>query len=347
MGVFISHIEPEASLASVLKDWVESAFVGGVKVFVSSDGDDVTAGDQWFQKIGKALTDAKVLLVICSTRSVHRPWINFETGAGHIKEVPVIPICHTGMTRETLPTPLSFFQALDTEEDDFENKLMAALAKHLDFPREPRIPYQEMKEDVQDALSRIAEKSGQSDQEEEMGFLDHLVSMQERIGDLTVLISTYGEDATEFSTKTSDFVEQRDRSRSNRYLRRIAKKFGEKGDTYARKVERLNNKYERVLPEVEQSLQYVIRFQKPNTEEDWRGVSDLLSALESSEKSLSELKEAVLNTRMILENIPNYQEHMNRAIKRIIAQYKTIISNLDGTLEMFQKARVYLKSLER
>ena len=34
MKVFISHIAEEAALASVLKDWIESTFLGQVDVFV-------------------------------------------------------------------------------------------------------------------------------------------------------------------------------------------------------------------------------------------------------------------------------------------------------------------------
>ena len=34
MKVFISHIAKEVALASVLKDWIESTFLGQVDVFV-------------------------------------------------------------------------------------------------------------------------------------------------------------------------------------------------------------------------------------------------------------------------------------------------------------------------
>ena len=90
MKVFISHIAEEAALASVLKDWIESTFLGQVDVFVS--GHDISSGEQWFRRLGEELTDAKAMLVLCSKRSVSRPWINFEAGAGHVKGVPVIPI---------------------------------------------------------------------------------------------------------------------------------------------------------------------------------------------------------------------------------------------------------------
>ena len=278
MGVFISHITPEASLAAVLKKWIEDAFLGQADVFVSSDHDDITAGDQWFLKIGQALVDAKVLLVICSTESVHRPWINFETGAGHIKEVPIIPICHTGMTKQELPKPLLFFQALDAEENDFGSKLMAALTKHLDFPREPRIPYQEMKDDVKGALSQIDQYSEYSSRVQEMGFLDHLIQMQERIGELTKTLTIYGEDAVGLTAEMQGFIDQIRKARTDRYRRKVAKRFAATVEQYAEKTENLSIDYEKALPEAELSLRYVLGFQEPDTEDDWNAIEDLMGS---------------------------------------------------------------------
>ena len=140
--VFISHIEEEAALASALKDWIESAFLGDVQVFVSHH--DIMSGEQWFRRLEDELADAQILLVLCSNISVSMPWINFETGAGHIKRIPIVPICHSGMSVGSLPKPLSFFQGLVAEDDNFSISVMKDLAKHLGYQREPRLPYKDM-----------------------------------------------------------------------------------------------------------------------------------------------------------------------------------------------------------
>ncbi len=352
MRAFISHIAEEAPLASVLKDWIESAFLDQVEVFVSSEDDDVTAGDQWFRRIGEALTDAKVLLIICSPNSVHRSWINFEAGAGWIKKVPVIPICHSGMTKETLPVPLSFFQALNVGDTDFAQRVVAALARHLGFKREPRIPYQEMTAEVQDALLEIAEQSGHLAVEEEMGFLDHLVAMQERFGKLSSLISAYGEHTTAASVETTKFTDQQNKAQENRsegtgrYLQKIAKKYGEKMGEYAKQLEGLNQDYEAVLPEADRSLQYVISFSSPETEDDREAIEVFLIALDDTETSISGFKTAALSTRQIMSEQPNYQRDMRKAIREIVEQYDILVTNLDETLEMIQQARAVMKSYQ-
>ncbi|MDZ7662950.1 toll/interleukin-1 receptor domain-containing protein [Thiohalophilus sp.] len=95
MDIFISHISSEAPLAKILKEWIESTFSGGVRVFVSSDSDDIPAGSKWLDKISQALSESKILILLCSSASVIKPWINFEAGAGWAKNVPIMPVCHS------------------------------------------------------------------------------------------------------------------------------------------------------------------------------------------------------------------------------------------------------------
>ena len=186
MKVFISHISEEAPLASVLKEWVEAAFLGLVEVFVSQH--DISLGQQWFQRLEEELTDAKAMLVLCSKRSILMPWINFETGAVHTKGIPVIPICYAGITTATLPAPLSFFQGLDATAGDFAERIMADLGKNLGYPRPPAIRYEEMTAKVQEALDLIGEEWGQNSTGELVN-LDPFTMLTEKIDQLANLIS--------------------------------------------------------------------------------------------------------------------------------------------------------------
>lgn len=54
-----------------------------------------------------ALNLASVHVILCSPESVARPWIQFEAGAAQIRGIPIIPICHSGLTPAQLPVPLS------------------------------------------------------------------------------------------------------------------------------------------------------------------------------------------------------------------------------------------------
>jgi hypothetical protein len=114
--VFISHISEEKELAIAFKDLIESSFLGMIDLFVSSDHSSVQLGQKWLDNITEALGSCVVEIVICSSKSVVRPWINFEAGAGWIRNIPVIPLCHSGMKPSSLPLPLNLLQAATATE---------------------------------------------------------------------------------------------------------------------------------------------------------------------------------------------------------------------------------------
>lgn len=110
MHAFISHISEEALEARALKSELEAA-IPGIEAFVSAA--DIHLGDAWLQEINDALVDARLILVLCSPNSVRRPWINFESGTGWSRQLPVVPVCYKGMRRDDLPDPLHIFQSVE------------------------------------------------------------------------------------------------------------------------------------------------------------------------------------------------------------------------------------------
>lgn len=156
MSIFISHVHEESALAALLKSWIEDTFLGQQPVFVSSDSDDLPAGSRWLEEIDSALKESRVLLLLASRSSIARPWINFEAGCSWIKRVPIIPICHSGLTISQLSPPLSMFQGLDAGTDDFPVELVRAIARHLGVERLPRIDSLSMKAELEGVLSSIS-----------------------------------------------------------------------------------------------------------------------------------------------------------------------------------------------
>ena len=97
--IFISHISKETELAQVLKKHLAKDFLNFLDIFVSSDGQTIQAGGKWLDEVSHALEDAQIEIVLCSKESVLRPWVNFEAGAGWIRNIRVIPICQFATPR--------------------------------------------------------------------------------------------------------------------------------------------------------------------------------------------------------------------------------------------------------
>jgi len=127
--IFLSHVSDEAPEARAIKQGLEAA-MPGLDVFVSAV--DIHLGDAWLREIDEALTDARAVLALCSPSSVRRPWINFESGSGWTRRLPVVPLCHKGLRKDQLPDPLRIFQAIELTTDaacaDLVRRLSAMLA---------------------------------------------------------------------------------------------------------------------------------------------------------------------------------------------------------------------------
>ena len=109
--IFISHIVDERDIALSLKTLIEKSFLRMADVFVSSDANSIKMGQKWLDKITHSLSTCAVEIIIASPNSIKRPWINFEAGAGWVRKIPVIPLCHMGLQPSQLPLPLNLLQA--------------------------------------------------------------------------------------------------------------------------------------------------------------------------------------------------------------------------------------------
>jgi len=110
--VFISHIHEEASLAKALRCELEQMFSGKLKGFIASEADSIPEGSAWLEGVRQGLASASVALILVSSRSKERPWINFEAGAVAFAK-PMIPVCHSGLHPTQLPQTLQGWQAVN------------------------------------------------------------------------------------------------------------------------------------------------------------------------------------------------------------------------------------------
>ncbi|HEU4486459.1 MAG TPA: toll/interleukin-1 receptor domain-containing protein [Povalibacter sp.] len=161
--LFISHISEERDIAILLKHHITRDFGNHVDVFASSDSTSVHAGDIWLTAIKEALSDAAALIVLCSAHSVNRSWVQFELGGAWLKGVPIIPICHSGMNPNALPTPLSWLQGLVLNNEEHLRKLYKRVAQLMKSPFVPEI------RDLSEMMRQIAILESRPQPEQDFG----------------------------------------------------------------------------------------------------------------------------------------------------------------------------------
>lgn len=138
---FISFASQHEVLAKFLRDFIVNCFPSLNPFFISSDPSNIPAGTDWFGQIKDALSSIRILFVLASELSLSRQWVNFEIGAAWSRNIPIVFLCHDGLTPEMLPPPYVFRQGLLLSKDDPEkclNKLMINIENALQIRAEPK-----------------------------------------------------------------------------------------------------------------------------------------------------------------------------------------------------------------
>ena len=200
--VFISHIHEEAALGDVVKGIIEDVFDShGIRAFLSSDMRDLPAGRKWLTEITQQLDQARVIVSLISPTSLRRPWVNIELGAGWIKELRVIPLCHSGQSFDDLPRPFEDFTGVDLDRDDAAKRLLGGIADGLGLPHPKRIAFDELTRELRAAAGGIEiaeEPAGESQAEglpeEQVRILQALATAQNQ-GQSNIRLSALADEA--------------------------------------------------------------------------------------------------------------------------------------------------------
>ena len=130
LRMFISHAHEEAKLALILKERIRQDFLGFISVYASTDRRDLQPGAEWLQMLKDEVSQADIHAVLCSNRSLQRPWVNIELGGALFRGKPpvILPLCHSQIETGALDLPLKAKQAITISNLDGLNALYEFLA---------------------------------------------------------------------------------------------------------------------------------------------------------------------------------------------------------------------------
>ena len=155
MKVLISHIQDEYPLAETLKTWLESSFLEKFDVDLNQDIEVVKSGNAWLKQVESLYAMNTLLIVLCGAESVKHKWVDFKPGKLDCNRVPLMLICHSGLSQDRLPPQLSECDALDTAEDGFEGKFIAMVADKSRLDDVPTIDEMAFMDEIARSLRKI------------------------------------------------------------------------------------------------------------------------------------------------------------------------------------------------
>lgn len=136
--IFFSHAHEDADNAKIIQEWIDEILLGAIDFFISTDKISIPIGSNWFDKLTSALNDSIIFFTLITPISINKNWIFFESGAGFIRGLPVIPICIGGLNIKDLKPPLSFLQSIQLPDEKNERQLLELVAKSAGL-RTPKI----------------------------------------------------------------------------------------------------------------------------------------------------------------------------------------------------------------
>jgi hypothetical protein len=130
--IFISHIHEDQQAALYLATFLRTKLkVDPSDIFLSSN-QQITLGSEWLQAIGKAFTQATIIIALFSQEAMNRQWVHFEAGGAFFaKNKFLIPLCIGGVRPVDLGKPYANIQGADLHEWTTSHYLVNTIAKKL------------------------------------------------------------------------------------------------------------------------------------------------------------------------------------------------------------------------
>src|SRR5438105_5302091 len=131
--VFLSHSSDDRLVAEYLRERL-IASISGSEIFLASRPGDIPVGADWLATIKEELSSCDAYLVLLTSTSVGRPWVQFETGAAWMSQRTLVTVVAGELEKRDVPMPLSSFQLLSLSLAVEAAEVFRALGGVLDDP---------------------------------------------------------------------------------------------------------------------------------------------------------------------------------------------------------------------
>lgn len=186
-----------------------------------------------------------------------------------------------------------------------------------------------------------------TDDESDLGFLDHIVQVEENFEDLTEIVSVVGsklvDDLTPEINRTTQILTTSNPTAKQR--RNVIKELARHVDDFANLLKPKNDEYRELNKKVETSIEIVLTVNQDHDEESIEGIESFLIGFETLENGAQGGRDGFIALLTTMENLPNLEKSFNRASKEVQRELRLFINNIDQTISMASRARILGKSL--
>lgn len=305
--------------------------------------DDIESQQSILKDIIERIHSSKIIVADLTTTN---PNVFYELGLAHALKKSVILIAQSV---EEIPFDLRsqrllkydvHFSRIGDAMSELEQYARGAFEGKLKFgsPVTDFLPNEESIQQADDTSVATGVDEG------ELGFFDHLIAITEGYETITEITKGVHNDFQELTQSTENVSTELDKISSSpgasspaaarRVLRRFAKLIGR----FTSQLKQANTEYGRIARETEDSLEFVVSFQRQHSEVTNPQIDEQLSTLRELQSALISGRNAVLEVADLMDGLPQVERQLNREVARARQEIRAMASILDIILASISRA---------
>ena len=284
--------------------------------------------------------------IIVADLTTINPNVFYEFGLAHAFKKPVIIITQSidevpfDLRSQRLLEYSVHFAEIDNAIDKLKRYALGAFKGTLQFGS----PVTDFLPDVVGSNQADNTASITTVDEGELGFFDHLIAITEGYETITEITKGVHNDFQELTQSTENVSTELDKISSSpgasspAAARRVLRQFAKLIGRFASRLKQANTEYDRIARETEDSLEFVVSFQRQHSEVANPQIDEQLSTLRELQSSLISGRNAVLEVAKLMDGLPQVERRLNREVARARQEIRAMASILDIILASISRA---------
>ena len=184
--------------------------------------------------------------------------------------------------------------------------------------------------------------------EDARGFLDHLIAINDGYNRITEIVEEVGADLEEMTLSTNATTDEFTRiganpsSSSPAAARHTSRKLAMQISEFTSKLKKANAEYSSIAQDTEDSLEFVVAFQREQLDSNDPAVDELvdeqLESLRTLQAAVTDGRDSFLTLADIMDGLPRIERQLNREVTRASEEIRVMASNLDRTIASISRA---------
>ena len=274
------------------------------------------------------------------------PNVFYELGLAHAFRKPVVLVTQS---IEEVPFDLRQYRLLEynthfAEIDKAREKLTDYAKRFLEGELRFGSPVTDFSQGVAGPSHTADSIPNQQADEDDRGFIDHLIDITDGYGRLAKVIEGVTSaqlevtESTETATAELTRISANPSTSSPAAVRRVSRRLAERIGNFNSKLKRANDEYAGIAQNIENSLESVVSFQLGQSDLADPTVDEQLSSMRYLLCSSINARNAYLDLASTMGQLPRIERRLNRAVTQAIEEISVMASNLDKTIASISRA---------